>query len=89
VKLHFNLFSVESRCRPARRAPPPGIPGLMSRRAGAWVVVTGHPTASLHALTGWALRECIGLEALTIARRSPEEVYLELTSAAADPEMGR
>jgi ABC-2 type transport system ATP-binding protein len=69
---------------PGTGSPPPGIPGRMSRQAGSWALATGELTASLHALTGWALRENVALESLAIARRSLEDVYLELT--AVEPE---
>ena len=34
---------------------------------------------ALHALTGWAVQQRVGLESLTVSRPSLEDVYLELT----------
>jgi len=48
------------------------------------VVRTGQPTEVLHALTGWALEHGVTLDALTVARPTLEDVYLELTAHTAD-----
>jgi ABC-2 type transport system ATP-binding protein len=47
-------------------------------RAGALVIETAEPTRTLHELTGWALERGIELGALSVARPSLEDVYLQL-----------
>ncbi|MDQ8044089.1 MAG: ABC transporter ATP-binding protein [Solirubrobacteraceae bacterium] len=46
--------------------------------AGALVVESTTPTATLHELTGWALERGVELGALSVARPSLEDVYLRL-----------
>ena len=58
---------------------PPARPG---EREGEVLVTTTNPTATLHALTGWALGHGVELEGLEVTRPTLEDVYLELT---ADP----
>ena len=43
-------------------------------------VSTTDPTRDLLALTGWAAGRGAGLDGLTVARPSLEEIYLALTS---------
>ncbi len=50
---------------------------------GLVVVETSTPTRTLHQLTDWAVRRGQVLAALTVERPSLEDVYLELTRAAA------
>jgi ABC-2 type transport system ATP-binding protein len=57
------------------------VAGEWSRTNGRLSLRTGDPTRSLHELTGWALDNGIGLEALEVTRPSLEDVYLELTAA--------
>ena len=45
---------------------------------GRVVIETEDPTGTLHALTGWAIARGVPLGQLTVARRSLEDVYLEL-----------
>jgi ABC-2 type transport system ATP-binding protein len=47
---------------------------------GLVTVETAEPTATLHELTGWALRHGTVLDRLTVDRASLEDVYLRLTS---------
>ncbi len=61
------------------------VAGEWSRTNGRLSLRTGDPTRSLHELTGWALDNGIGLEALEVTRPSLEDVYLELTAAEEDP----
>ncbi len=44
------------------------------------VVRTPDPTSVLHTLTGWALERGVELQALSVARPTLEDVYLELTA---------
>jgi len=53
---------------------------------GLVTVETAEPTATLHELTGWALRHGIVLDRLTVDRASLEDVYLRLTSDSGAPE---
>ncbi|HYP23339.1 MAG TPA: ABC transporter ATP-binding protein [Actinomycetota bacterium] len=41
---------------------------------------TSEPMQTLHELTGWALREGVELQGITVSRPSLEDVYLDLTS---------
>jgi ABC-2 type transport system ATP-binding protein len=78
--------------------PPSAVPGLTTRD-GIAELRTEAPTGPLHALTGWAVERGIELDALTVARPSLEDVYLDLTrgseaedqadEAAAVPSGGR
>ena len=60
----------------------PGELALASRRdaghANALLIETNTPTASLNLLTGWALERGIELGALSVARPSLEDVYMQL-----------
>ena len=47
--------------------------------AGRIEMAVDHPTAALHALTGWAAERGIDLPALEVARPTLEDVYLSLT----------
>jgi ABC-2 type transport system ATP-binding protein len=55
--------------------PVDAVPG-----DGLVTVQTAEPTATLHQLTGWALRRGTVLDRLTVDRPSLEDVYLRLTS---------
>jgi len=55
--------------------PADAVPG-----DGLVTVQTAEPTATLHQLTGWALRRGTVLDRLTVDRPSLEDVYLRLTS---------
>jgi ABC-2 type transport system ATP-binding protein len=55
--------------------PVAAVPG-----DGLVTVETADPTATLHQLTGWALRHGAVLDRLTVDRASLEDVYLRLTS---------
>jgi ABC-2 type transport system ATP-binding protein len=52
------------------------------RDDGSFQVRTRAPVADLHALTSWALDRGVALEALSLARPSLEEVYLDLVDGA-------
>ncbi|MDA8060918.1 MAG: ABC transporter ATP-binding protein [Actinomycetota bacterium] len=58
-------------------------PARRGDREGEVLVMTTNPTATLHALTGWALGRGVELEGLEVTRPTLEDVYLELT---ADPD---
>jgi ABC-2 type transport system ATP-binding protein len=49
---------------------------------GSIEITTEDPVRTLHELTGWALEQRIGLEALEVTRPSLEDVYLEITRSA-------
>ncbi len=62
----------------------PGEVRGAARLREAWVELRAEdPTAALHALTGWALARGEALRDLTVAPRTLEDVYLELTGAEA------
>jgi ABC-2 type transport system ATP-binding protein len=44
------------------------------------VLETDAPTGTLHRLTGWAVASGVELRGLEVARRSLEDVYLQLTA---------
>jgi ABC-2 type transport system ATP-binding protein len=67
---------------PAGELPDLG-PATVSVNGRTVVVRTAEPTATLHALTGWALERGVTLDRLTVARPTLEDVYLELTARAA------
>lgn len=50
---------------------------------GEVVVTTTSPTATLHAITGWAVGARLELEGLEVSRPSLEDVYLQLTTVPA------
>jgi ABC-2 type transport system ATP-binding protein len=62
-------------------AQPPAELGARSD-AGAWILETGSPTRTLHALTEWAVGAGVELADLEVHRRSLEDVYLQLTAEA-------
>ena len=60
-----------------------GLAALGLRPSGSgWVLETDEPTAVLHRLTGWAVGADVELRDLEVARRSLEDVYLQLTIEA-------
>ena len=61
---------------PAGLTAPPGPDGLIE-------LTPDDLTAALHRLTGWALEQHVELAALEVTRPTLEDVYLELTDAAA------
>ena len=54
------------------------------RDVSAWELETDEPTRTLHELTEWALGARTELFDIEVSRRSLEDVYLELTAAAAE-----
>jgi ABC-2 type transport system ATP-binding protein len=60
----------------------PQLLGVVHPAGGNIEVLTPDPTRDVHSLTGWALDRGLVLEALTLARPSLEDVYLELVGAA-------
>jgi ABC-2 type transport system ATP-binding protein len=67
---------------PDATVPPPE---LGARRTGdGWELETDAPTRAVHELSGWALDAGTELADLEIARRSLEDVYLQLTATAGD-----
>jgi ABC-2 type transport system ATP-binding protein len=61
-------------------ALPAGLPGRPEPHEDRVVLRTTEPTRALNLLTGWALDRGVELDALTVARPSLEDVYLQLTS---------
>jgi ABC-2 type transport system ATP-binding protein len=59
---------------------PPDLPGRPGPHEDRVQLRTTEPTRALHVLTSWALARGEELEALTVARPSLEDVYLQLTS---------
>ena len=59
---------------------PPDIAGMASRTGDAMSFHTEDPLPLLHALTGWAIRENVPLQGLSVAQPSLEDVYLKLTT---------
>ena len=67
---------------PALDATLAEVAGAPVRRHGRRVsLATATPTATLHALTGWALERGVELGRLEVLRPSLEDVYLTLTGA--------
>jgi ABC-2 type transport system ATP-binding protein len=64
----------------------PPLDGQVSAEGLEWEVTTAHPTAALHALTGWALQRGVEMPALSVRRPSLEDVYLGLVGEQATPE---
>ena len=60
---------------------PADLPGRPARHEDRVELRTTEPTRALNLLTSWALARGEELDALTVARPSLEDVYLELTSA--------
>lgn len=63
---------------------PAQIAGLATRSGDRVAIRTEDPLPILHQLTGWAIRDEVALEGLTVAQPSLEDVYLRLT-ASEDP----
>lgn len=59
---------------------PPEVAGLTTRSGGRVSIRTEDPLPILHSLTGWAIREGVALEELSVAQPSLEDVYLQLTT---------
>ncbi len=62
----------------------PPLGGRAEPEGADWRVVTRQPTATLHALTTWALGRGVELPALGVRRPSLEDVYLRLVGDQAD-----
>jgi ABC-2 type transport system ATP-binding protein len=60
------------------------IPGGAAVANGAVSLSTTSPVATLNELTGWAIERGLDLEGLEVTRPSLEDVYLSLTSEAAE-----
>ena len=56
----------------------PPLDGELASEGIEWELTTAHPTASLHALTGWAMQRGVDMPALAVRRPSLEDVYLGL-----------
>jgi ABC-2 type transport system ATP-binding protein len=65
---------------------PDFVQPLEPREGGHVLLTTEDPLRLLHDLTGWALDAEVELESLSVARPSLEDVYLELTAEAREPE---
>src|SRR5947209_2496876 len=59
---------------------PLKLPVDVDAGADTWTVSTVDPTATLHELTGWAMKRRIRLERLTVAAPTLDEVYREVVS---------
>ncbi|MCF6506639.1 ABC transporter ATP-binding protein [Blastococcus sp. MG754426] len=62
----------------------PPLDGVPVADGLGWELTTPRPTATLHALTGWALERGLQVPALSVRRPSLEDVYLRLTGEPAD-----
>lgn len=60
---------------------PPDLAGPGSRTGDRISFQTEDPLPLLHALTGWAVRERVAIEGLSVTQPSLEDVYLQLTVA--------
>ena len=60
---------------------PPDLAGLATRSGDRVSFRTDDPLPLLHDLIGWAIREHVALEGLTVAQPSLEDVYLQLTAS--------
>lgn len=62
------------------REPPRALPKTLAATATGGIVeiATETPTATLNALTAWALKHGLELEGLTVSKPSLEDVYLRL-----------
>ncbi|ATQ29936.1 ABC transporter ATP-binding protein [Rhodococcus ruber] len=58
----------------------PDLGGPLATDGAEWQLRTSTPTAALRRLTGWAQDRGLELPALTVARPSLEDVYLELVA---------
>jgi len=56
------------------------LPVAVRDHGRQWMITTTDPTATLHALTSWAVDERRSLSGLTVAPPSIEDVYLEVTA---------
>ncbi len=72
--------------RPVEGQPLPDLAPDATIDDGTWSfeVVEGFVTQFLADLTGWALRNGVALDALTVTRPSLEDTYLELIAHEAD-----
>jgi ABC-2 type transport system ATP-binding protein len=61
----------------------PRLDAAVSFEGPTVVVTTDHPTATVHAITGWAVERGLDLNGLTVERPSLEDVYLSLTEEVA------
>ena len=68
---------------PPGRELPDALRGQASFEDGRTTIETATATDTLHQLTSWATGQGLELEELTVSRTSLEDVYLQLTSAAA------
>jgi ABC-2 type transport system ATP-binding protein len=65
---------------------PASIADALTVRDGIAEIRTEEPTRLLHDLTGWALERGVELEAMSVARPSLEDVYLQLTGGSEQAE---
>jgi ABC-2 type transport system ATP-binding protein len=61
----------------------PRLDAAVSVEGATVVVTTDRPTATVHALTGWAVERGLDLPGLAVERPSLEDVYLSLTEEVA------
>jgi len=61
----------------------PRLDATVSYEGATVVITTDRPTATVHAITGWAVQRGLDLPGLTVERPSLEDVYLSLTEEVA------
>ena len=61
----------------------PALGGAPVADGAGWTLATEHPTAVLHALSGWALERRLELPALEVRRPTLEDAYLRLVGPEA------
>ena len=64
---------------------PSEIAGFATRSGDTFTFQSDDPLPLLHSLTGWAVRENVPIEKLTVAQPSLEDVYLQLTAPKERP----
>jgi ABC-2 type transport system ATP-binding protein len=67
---------------PEGRALPPDLAAEATTSGGLVEIHTSDALRTLHELTGWALKEGVDLQGLSVGRASLEDVYLDLTEAS-------
>ncbi|MDQ3957808.1 MAG: ABC transporter ATP-binding protein [Actinomycetota bacterium] len=78
---HDLASTVISFAAPDAKPLPDSVAAGATTAGGMVELRTPEPMRALHDLTGWALREGIELQGLTVSRPSLEDVYLDLTQA--------
>jgi ABC-2 type transport system ATP-binding protein len=88
IARHSSETTVRVRLAPDAPSPPSELGfGASGDGDGSLVIRTIDPTRLLHDVTGWALRESVGIVDIEVARPSLEEVYLALTGRPQDEDV--